>query len=235
VPGLGNLEKRRAEHREIISSVKLTGKTGEAVQRAGIGKGVFLVGTDLEAMLREAGVSRETGVDLGLQFVRRADSRGHIYFLANRGERMVDGFVTLGVSAKSAAIFDPRFESRIGMAAVRKDTGGSTQVYLQLQPGESCILRTFAKEVVEGPQWQYLQWSGAACAVAGTWKVGFVEGGPELPAGFQTKELESWTKLGGSEAICFAGTGRYTIEFDQPTVAADDWLLDLGKVVTVPV
>jgi len=54
--------------------------------------------------------------------------------------------------------------------------------------------------------------------------------GPELPAGFKTDTLASWTALGDAEAKRFAGTARYTITFDKPGGDADDWVLDLGHV-----
>jgi alpha-L-rhamnosidase len=230
VPGFGNLEKRRAEFQETVRSLKLSAKTGHSIQRVALRKGAFLIGSDPYALLRSAGVAREPGVDLGLRFVRRADSQGNIYFVANRGDKPVDGFVTLGTSAKSAVLLDPLFEHRVGVAALRQSKDGITQVYLQLQPGESLILRTLAKTIVRGPAWRYFQSAGTAVAVEGSWKVRFLEGGPELPAGFEARELASWTKQGGEEAKRFAGTAAYTIEFDRPTTQADDWLLDLGRV-----
>jgi hypothetical protein len=66
--------------------------------------------------------------------------------------------------------------------------------------------------------------------LSGTWKVEFIEGGPVLPARFETKELASWTTRDDAEAKRFAGTARYTIEFDRPAGDATNWLLDLGKV-----
>src|SRR5438093_9435973 len=108
-------------------------------------------------MLRDAGVPREPGVDLGIRLVRRTHPQGLHYFLANRGNSAVDGWVALGSSARSAVILDPRFESRAGIAALRRGEDGSTQVYLQLQPGESCILRTFAGRSVDGPPWPYFE------------------------------------------------------------------------------
>jgi hypothetical protein len=230
VPGLGNLEKRRAEFQEMLRDVNLENSTNTEVRRAALGNGVFLVGSNLEAMLREAGVSREPSVDIGIRFVRRTHSQGCNYFLVNRSEQLVDGWVTLGSPARSVVILDPRFESRVGMAALRRGEDGSTQVYLQLQPGESCILRTFTEKTVDGPVWRYFQPAGEPQNIAGTWKVQFVEGGPELPADFETSELASWTTLGDAEAKRFAGTARYTIEFNRPEGGADDWLLDLGRV-----
>jgi len=230
VPGLGNLEKRRAEFREMLRAINLENSTNTEVRRAALGNGEFLAGSNLEAMLREAGVSREPSVDIGIRFVRRTHSQGCHYFLVNRSERQVDGWVTLGSPARSAVILDPRFESRVGVAALRRGEDGSTQLYLQLQPGESCILRTFAEKTVDGPAWRYFQPAGEPRNIAGTWKVRFVEGGPELPGGFETRELASWTTLGDAEAKRFAGTASYTIEFDHPSGDANDWLLDLGRV-----
>jgi hypothetical protein len=66
--------------------------------------------------------------------------------------------------------------------------------------------------------------------VAGTWWVQFVDGGPALPAAYETTQLASWTTRDDPEATRFAGTARYTIEFDRPAGEAADWLLDLGRV-----
>jgi hypothetical protein len=230
VPGLCNLEERRAEFREMLSTIKPAEDANPEIQRAAQGNGAFLVGKNLETMLWESGVSREPSVDMGIRFVRRTHPQGWHYFLVNRSEHAVDDWVTLGVPAQSAVILDPLFESRIGVAALRQGTDGSTQVYLQLQPGQSCILRTFAEKTVDGPAWRYFQKDGAPQAIAGTWKVQFVQGGPELPASFETQELASWTTLDDAEVKRFAGTARYTIEFDLPAVKAEDWLLDLGRV-----
>lgn len=230
VPGFGNLEKRRADFREILRDIKPASGTNAEIQQAAIGRGKFLVGANLDLLLQEAGVPREPSVDIGIRFVRRTHSEGHHYFLVNRSEDPVDGWVELGTPAKSAVILDPRFEDRIGVAALRRGEDGFTEVYLQLQPGESCILRTFTEKTVDGPAWQYLRPTGEPQNIAGTWKVQFVDGGPNIPAGFETHQLASWTTLGDAEAKRFAGTARYTIEFDRPAGDAEDWLLDLGRV-----
>ncbi len=229
VPGLGNLEKRRAEFREMLSSVKLTKDADSDIQRAAIGKGELLTGK-IETMLQDSGVCREPCVDIGIRFVRRTHSQGYHYFLFNQSKRSVDGWVTLGLPAKSVVILDPLFEKRVGVSALRPKADGSTEVYMQLQPGQSCILRTFVDKIVDGPAWCYFQYGGAPKDITGTWKVQFVQGGPELPASFETKELASWTTLDDVEAKRFAGTALYTIEFDHPSVDAEDWLLDLGRV-----
>jgi hypothetical protein len=200
------------------------------MRQAAVGKGLFLVGTDLQAMLRRAKVAREPVVDEGVRFVRRTHTQGHHYFLVNRGDRPVDGWVTLGTPVKSAVLLDPMAENRAGLAALRQGKDGATQVYLQLQPGESCVLRTFADKEVQARPWRYFRAAEKSQAVAGTWKVQFIDGGPELPTAFETRELASWTERDDAEVKRFAGTARYTIEFDRPAGDAADWLLDLGKV-----
>jgi len=230
VPGFGDLQNRRAEFQKMLSAIKLTEVATSRIRKAIVGDGELLVSGDVEELLRQAGVSREPCVDIGIRFVRRSHPQGCHYFFANRGKQPVDGWLTLGSQAQSAVILDPRFENRIGLAALRESADGSTQVYLQLQPGESCILRTFTEVMVDGPTWAYYQPYGSPQTVTGTWKVQFVDGGPEFPASFETQRLASWTDLGDAEAERFAGTARYTIEFDCPTEGADDWLLNLGRV-----
>ena len=231
VPGWSDLENRRGEFRELTDSIHLaTMMANPGVERAALGQGEFLVGTDLEALLRAAGVAREPAVDLGLRFVRRTDGRNYDYFFANRGRGAVDGWVTLGTSAKSAAILDPMYEHRAGVAALRQGADGSTRVYLQMQPGESCVLRTFPESSVQGPAWPYAGPAGAPRALTGEWQVQFIDGGPALPAAYGTTQLASWTTRDDPETRRFAGTARYSIEFNRPAGDADDWLLDLGAV-----
>jgi hypothetical protein len=106
----------------------------------------------------------------------------------------------------------------------------ASEVYLQLQPGESAVLRTFASDPAPGSAWPYFEAVGAAAPVDGPWHLAFVEGGPVLPAPSDLRALASWTTLADAEAQRFAGTGRYTVRFERPGGDAADWLLDLGHV-----
>jgi hypothetical protein len=228
VPGLGNLVERRAELDRLKRQLVFATDT-DAVRRAAVGRGCFLVGTNLEAMLAAAGVRREPCVDFGLRFVRRAHSGGYHYFLANRSEKAVDGWVPLGTRAESAILLDPRFADRTGRAAL-DNKNGATRVYLQLQPGESIVLRTFVATNPPVSSWTYDRPAGPARQILGPWQVRFIDGGPVLPAGFETRQLASWTSRNDPELHRFAGTARYTTQFQMPSKAAGNWLLDLGRV-----
>jgi len=229
VPGLDNLEARRAKFKALLDQIKLGKTRNPLVLEARIGLGAFHVGDNVDALLKQYTALREPMMDDGLWFVRRAHQEGYQYFIANRSDRPVDRWITLSAPAASAVLLDPRFDNRSGVAALRQ-ADRATQVYLQLLPGESRILRTFDERTVTGPAWPNFAPAGPAQDVTGTWDVKFVEGGPELPAAFTATSLASWTTRDDPEAKRFAGTARYTITFDHPAGQADDWVLELGRV-----
>jgi hypothetical protein len=234
VPGFGDLANRQSQfqalEKTLMADAPEVTRSAAGFTRVPVGKGAFLIGSNVEQMLAAAGTPREAGADLGLRFVRRTHAQGYNYFLVNHGQTPIDGWVTLGESAKSAVLLDPRQADRTGVAAVRQGADKATQVYLQLLPSESCILRTFTTRAVTGPAWSYEETAGAPQPLTGTWDVKFTDGGPNLPAPFTTPTLASWTTLGDAEAKRFAGSAVYTLTFDGPTAHADDWVLDLGQV-----
>jgi alpha-L-rhamnosidase len=231
VPGFGDLERRRAKLREMESGLKWTNRQS-AGRYSEIGRGRLIIAEILEAALEFCGIRGEPCVEAGLRFIRRRYSDGFIYFLANRSELTVDKTLTLQTPVMSAVIFDPRFESRVGSA--QSFIGGEGpfegRVHLQLQPGESCIVRTFTNSVVKGPIWPYVTNAGPTQQITGTWKVEFPQGEPQISQSVQVSDLTSWTSFDVSELKAFTGTGRYTITFDRSGAKADDWMLDLGKV-----
>lgn len=212
VPGLGDLEKRRAGLRAAVQENQAR----------------FTIGGDAVAMLEKAGIPRETAADQGLRFIRRTHDKGWHYFFVNHGQQAVNGWVPLTVPAKSAVVLDPKQTDRTGIARIKEGDKGS-QIFLQLEPGESCIVRTFTTDTVEGRPWDYVEPAGEAMSVDATWQVRFIDGGPELPKPFQLKQLISWTMSGDPEAKRFAGTALYSTEVDIPK-GSNEWLLDLGRV-----
>lgn len=234
VPGLGNLEKRRAEFHSMLSKMQQIHVPQVLEISSSTNQDSFLIVTDSRSLLRYV-----SAADLltapGLRFVRRKNEDGYLYFIANRGETAFDSQVQLTTRAQSAVIFDARIENRVGVAELTYDTAHAFPtkfpvVRLQLQPGESCIVRTFTNKVVKGPHWSYVTDAGPGQKIMGTWKVEFVEGEPQISKGVEASDLKTWTSFDLPELKSFAGTGRYTISFDAPDSKADDWMLDLGKV-----
>jgi hypothetical protein len=158
--------------------------------------------------------------------MRRRRAGGYDYFLVNRDSIAVNGWVPLAVQSASALLMDP-MSGRRGLAEWRA-ARATTEVRLQLAPGESRIVRTFDTPVV-APRWQYDSPSRVPTPLAGRWSVRFLSGGPVLPAPFVSDSLATWTGRGDADADRFAGTARYSIRFDAPGTASD-YLLDLGRV-----
>jgi alpha-L-rhamnosidase len=230
VPGLGDLEQRRARLRTAREAMGTFRTVRPGVTESRVGAGRVLIGDDPEALLEHAGVRREAAVDDGIALIRRREGDGWCYFLVNQGRQRLERWVTLGVPAQSVALFDPANERR-GVARVRQSAEGGSEVFLQLEPGQSLIMRALP-HAVEGAPWPYLTPAGAATALAGEWQVQFVTGGPALPSPTRVTALTSWTTWAGDiEALrAFSGTARYTITFDRPAAAAAAWALDLGDV-----
>jgi hypothetical protein len=210
VPGFHDFENRRAELGQLLK--------GREHRVVALG--------DLKSALEPTAVVREPLRDAGLDFIRRRHDGGFHYFIANMSDAAVDGWITLGVSFETAIIMDAN-SGKVGLATQREDSA----LYLQLLPGETRIIRTFDDKQVEGPIWPIFKKSNdPPFTVEGAWQVTFVDGGPELPKPFFTKELKSWTEFGSGALERFAGTASYRIEFMLPSVRADDWIIDLGDV-----
>jgi hypothetical protein len=237
VPGLGDLEKRRAKLKELVGRIKPEASPAPALQVAKVGRGKILIG-DIEAGLTSAQVARESLVDnSGLAFIRRSFEGGKNYFIANRGDKAWEGWLPIATAGESVVLMDA-LSGKTGVGAIRparKGAGGDASVpremSVQLRPGESIVARVFAKHKAEGPPWNYWQLAdGPVSTVTGDWKIEFLSGGPAIPSALHTANLVSWTELGGEESKSFAGTARYSVTFDAPDADTKDWMLSLGQV-----
>ncbi len=225
VPGLGDLKNRQARLARARAELRSPGKRGRLIQ-----------GDDLQALLHEAGIRREALTDYGVKLVRRKNNDGWTYFIINQTDDRLDRWVPLSVEAASVVLFDPLHRRR-GLAAVRPGAPGRTRVYLQLDPGESLVLRA-VEDDLQGPAWVYATPTGRSRQLSGPWKVTFLAGGPSLPQPVVMPRLASWTRRlsegDNDEQLAarraFSGTARYEISFNKPVGSDDAWALDLGSV-----
>jgi hypothetical protein len=227
VPGYGTLAQRQKEFKALIASLQFTPQSN-GTKTATIGKGKLVIADDVTALLTAAGIKRETMTDEGLQFVRRTHASGYNYFISNPGSKAVQAWVPLAVKAASATIFNPMLAQR-GLARMRNLTNGDAGVYLQLQPGESCIVQTSAM-ATQGKLYAYYQPAGKATELNGNWTIRFTDGGPALPPVISTKKLTSWTELGNADTKTFSGIAVYTTTLTKPQGKAAMWQLNLGRV-----
>ncbi len=217
---LKDQQKEFRRQREKLSEIfkeNVSGKT--------FGGGAILCG-DAGLSLWKTLIPHETLTDDGLSFVRRSFDGGWNYFIVNRGANNFDGWITLARPKEfTAVILDP-MTGNSGIATQNADS----QIHLQLAAGESLILRAFQEKQVTGPSWSYWQTNGPRLEITGEWNVKFVQGGPTLPADFQTAKPASWTTFPDTNAQSFAGSANYSITFDAPSGNNLNYSLDLGDV-----
>lgn len=224
VPGFGRLEERRRTLKKQVRQLPAADFTRTTEHR--FGKGRLLTGSDLRDLLDAAGGAREPLKARGCQLIRRQDELGKRYFVALLNGKTIDGWTELATQARQVVVTDP-LTGRRGTAASRLTPHGTTEVYLQLEPGQSLLLEahTEAQENLIG--WSYAGAAGASIEGRG-WTLSL----PGEPA-IGTLPLDgphSWERLSPELAV-FCGTGRYAATFTvtDPTAAAN-WTLDLGGV-----
>jgi hypothetical protein len=231
VPGLANLEDRRARffaRRDALMWQPAPGR----VREARIGRNRVLLATEPHTGLRAAGVPHEAFVSTGdpradlfdsrLQYIRRKHEDGYSYFLANLGGARFEDWLPMSVTMEGAVLMDP-MSGAAGVAQVRQNR----EVRLQLEPGQSIVIRTFDSRAAQGENWRYLERARPAHMVTGPWTVTGVAGGPVLPPQFTTNTLDTWTAQGG-EWERFAGTAVYRVSIPKPDT--ERMLLELGSV-----
>jgi len=228
IPGFYQLDERRNRFKVLMESLPQVGSFDKVAENK-LGKGTVLTGNNYKEILCKSHVNEETFVsEMGGQLIRRSDESGHHYFMTMLKNNPVDGWVTLGVKAKSAMFFDPMTGEK-GQASVR-EYDGKTQVYLQLKAGESIILKTFTDKNIDIEKWVYYQSSGSSVELKTGWELSFADSEPAISETFKLETLGSWTDLNSEVLKTNMGTGRYTIKFDFKKNADSEYLLSLGDV-----
>jgi hypothetical protein len=196
VPGLSQLKERRERFNTSLSQFPQV-RAFENMSVRPLGKGTVITGTDYREMVAKWKENEETFVsEQGGQLIRRSHENGHIYFFSMLNNNTVDEWITLGVKAGSAIFFDP-MTGRKGQATIRQNNG-RTQMYMQLQPGESSILKTFSGKNTATGEWPYYQPTGKQIELNNGWELSFEESEPPVTEQFHLDTLISWTNINNS-------------------------------------
>lgn len=228
VPGLGHLSARRREMAKALH--RLPAAVFSRSESARLGKGLVVTGSEARSTLALCGFNAETGMAAaGLSFIRRANSKGFHYFISCLQDKGVDGWVRLGKGAAQAYLFNP-MNGDVGAARLRQKDG-ATEVYLQLESGESVILQTLnEKSQGDVNRWKYICGKGNGVCLDSGWTLRFKSSVPAIEGTHTIDSLRSWTDLNIEGCKVNRGTGCYATEFQMPDTSADDWILELGDV-----
>ena len=229
VPGLHDIENKQKQFDALIRQLNFIRTNAAGVRNASIGKGMFWEGAEIKYLLANANVRHETYLaDKDLTCIRRKVSGGEYYFIVNEGKEVFDNWVLLNTPLQHAVLFDPMMQ-RSGIARTRQGDANTLDIFLQLRPGESCIVQT-GKTKIAGTKFPYTQKEGEAITLNDKWELKFLSGGPTLPAATSISNLQSWTDLNIDGVKEFSGTAEYKTTFKRPEVNATVWLLNLGDV-----
>ena len=210
---------------------------GNAIQQS---KSVT-VSTDLFGSLAQAGIRVEPWAAEGLSFIRKRRSTSARsnsstdttqYFITNLGNRFHQNWVTLSATGRVDR-YDPLTNQTQPMP-VRKGPTGKAEVFLSLDPGQSCFINVYpgtpaytdatAQNRLTSPA------VGQAITLNNPWQLQFLKGRPALTTTATLPNLVSWTTISDSAGY-FWGTARYSTTFDVPAGAKPaSYELNLGDV-----
>ncbi|WP_353138722.1 glycosyl hydrolase [Pseudopedobacter sp.] len=221
VPGLANLEERRAKFNQLINTLDFKSEGG--LKRYRIGNGEIILSQDFGTALSAIKINREELVDKGLRFTRRVNDNDTFYYVVNHSANNVNEFVKLKAKGNQVILMDPQ-NGEIGEADV--DAGS---VRIQIKSGQAFILK-ISKEKSDIKKWNYLGREMQSTTIEKNWNLSFANGGPELPANRKSVTLKSWTAFGDEKANKFSGSGLYETTFNFNPKSSYEYILDLGKV-----
>ena len=229
LPGYGREQER--EEFDALRALLPTDEEFTTAESFSLGRGRIITGESFDEMVQLAGVrpepfKREMG---GTMMRRKNEVGGHNYFLSMLRNEKVDGYITLATSARAVMIFDP-MTGKTGEAMIRPNEQGTIDVRLQLEPGQSILLKTFNKPI-EAEDWTYVRSYGEPICFERGWSISFPQSVPAIEEHFDTDQLTAWTSLPDPRTKINSAMGRYTFRFtiEDPT-QADEWMLDLGDV-----
>lgn len=230
VPGLHDLDKRRQQFKALREKVKGT-LSGDMVSTK-LGKGTLYNHAGIQEALHLRHIDGESLTANGLQFIRRKDKNRTWYYIVNHTAAVVDDAIPLNkIGGEDTVLLLDPMTGAYGTATVGHHHVNNV-VRVQLQPGQSLIIRTGPVATAEKAvgSWTYLNKPGTALPLSDKWELTFTQGGPFKPADRQLDKLVSWTAFPDTAATSYSGSAVYTQTFTLPDKSEKEYLLDLGKV-----
>lgn len=193
----------------------------------------IIKGDNIKAM-EQAAKPEMMKKNLGLKMIRRNNSIGHHYFIANLTGKDITSTVALAVNEKNGIWYNPMTGEYHEASFSEKD------IQLNLKSGESRILITSNKPVNEWKLGSKVKVGGKETITAtdsktidltaNAWNLSFTEEAPKVGENFNLKGLKSWENL-SEKAKVMMGTGVYETTFKlSKDEAQKQWAIDLGDV-----
>ncbi|WP_420146920.1 glycosyl hydrolase, partial [Spirosoma sp.] len=208
------------QHRSRSTTVQQRGKALRQLHSVRISQNVFKT-------LDSIGVRSEQLAPMGLSFIRKRIADTTQYFITNLANRFREGWVTLSAQG-NVTRYNPLTDQYVGLAQ-RTTKTGKNEVFLQLEPGQSCFINVSKSAL--GTSAKQPRSEDATIQLNEPWTLQFIKGKPALSTTHSLSSLASWTTLGDS-ASYFSGQARYVTTFNvsAKTDLSQTHTLDLGDV-----
>ena len=210
------------QHQSRSAVVQQRGKSLRQIRSVHISQHVFQT-------LDSLGVRSEQLAPAGLSFIRKQIADTTQYFITNLGNRFRKNWVALSTTGK-ATRYDPLTNQNTPLTQ-RTTQAGNNEVFLQLEPGQSCFVNVVKSVATTAKSSERLPAEEVNTQLEGPWQFQFGKGKPALTTSHSLPELISWTTLSDS-ASYFSGQSRYVTTFNLSTTSdtAQSYMLDLGDV-----
>ncbi|MFV0606816.1 MAG: glycosyl hydrolase [Niabella sp.] len=224
VPGLNQLEERRIILKKIVGNVQKNLKNGIAA----IGAGQIIISEDVIKTLQLQQLYGEQLVQTGLQFIRRKVPDGWFYYIVNHTAGNIDSLITLNKYGANLILLDPQ----TGNYGKPQITAASSQnkIRLQLESGESMIIRLTNKKTMKADNWKYNDGTKTVIPLQKNWSLIFKTGGPVIPPAKNINTLKLWSDFKDSVYTNFSGTAMYSTTVNLKKNEANEYLLQLGEL-----
>jgi hypothetical protein len=184
----------------------------------------FLVTRSLEKELTRLKIRKEMLKEEGLDFIRRKNAQGSVYFISNLGDAFFADSLELSADYGSLVITDP-------LNGKQGELVGSGPFYLEMAPGKSFLIQTLEKPAgLES--WQ----QGRATEILTLdleWTVSFEDWEKfGLKESYRPRKLTSWTTWKDKDLRFYTGKASYESSFslDHPLTGIRKYLLEIGEV-----
>lgn len=227
ISGFTQFKEKQKEYSSLINSISFTKENSSLT--ASIGKGKFIIANSIKSSLKNSSIKNEFFPTIDVQYIKRkrADG-GYDYFIANLNNKKIDQWIPLSVNFKSILLFDP-LDGKRGRAKIR--TTENKEFFLQLEPGQSLIIRTFNHEIKKFNDWSYKDSIVKEININGPWEISFISGGPIIPESITSDTLILWSQINKEQYKYFSGTAKYSTFFNMDNLEKDKlYLLDLGTI-----
>lgn len=197
-------------------------------------KGAAIIKGIDNAAMKEAATPEEMKTKLGLKIIRRSNSIGHHYFIANLTDHDIKATVKPATGERNALWYNPMTDE-FNRADVYNNG-----IMINLRSGESRILLSSGRplndwgisdSIARATYRKYADEDSRAIDITKEkWSLSFTEEAPRVKQRYKLNRLQTWESLGDSAAVTM-GTGVYTTSFK---LSAEDsrrnWQIDLGDV-----